>query len=257
MIRFTFLILTILSLISFSCTSRRSKLDRKNLIPEKDLVSILTDTYIADGILAQPKFIIKFSPLDSLSTYDSIIRKHGYTKEMMDKTIRYYYIKDPKKLISIYDKVLGILSVMQSRVEKELALKRQSTGNLWPGRDWYSFPDPSGTDSTDFNITLLNPGSYNLTATVTLFPDDETLNPGIRLYSCNPDSLQTGKRKYINSLPFIKDGFPHTYTITVNVPVRTTLFIRGSLYRFDNNPDNWDKHLIIQNISLKNTFASS
>ncbi len=256
MIRFTFLILILFSLINFSCTSRRSKLDRKNLIPEKALVSILTDTYIADGMLAQPKFIIKFSPLDSLSTYDYIIEKHGYTKEMMDKTIRYYYIKDPKKLINIYDRVLSILSEMQSRVEKELALKRQNSGNLWPGRDWYSFPDPSGTDSTDFHITFLNPGSYNLTATVTLFPDDETLNPGIRLYSCNPDSLQTGKRKYIQSLAYIKDGFPHTYTITFNVPVKTSLFIRGSLYEFDNNPDNWDKHLIIQKISVKNSFAS-
>ena len=36
--------------------------------------------------------------------------------------MKYYFIKNPKKLIKIYDQVLGILSEMESLVEKEAVM---------------------------------------------------------------------------------------------------------------------------------------
>lgn len=233
-----------------SCSSRNNKLDRKNLIPEDELISILTEVYITDGLLAVPKIHIMFSSLDSLSTYNHIFEEHGYSQEIMDKTIKYYFIKKPRKLIKIYDKVLGILSEMESRVEKEIVMLNKNTNNLWTGQDVYSFPDPSGSDSTRFEITLKKPGKYTLSVTATLFPDDQSDNPRITVFSCNPDSIETGKRDYINPFPFIKDGQPHAYTIIFNTLDKKTLYIRGSLYDYDNHPDDWEKHLILQNISL-------
>ena len=171
MIRFTFLILITLSLIISSCESRRSKLDRKNLIPEKELVSILTDIYITDGLLGMPRIVMKYSPLDSISTYNHVIEKHGYTKEIMDKTMKYYFIKNPKKLIKIYDKVLGILSEMESRVQKEIA-QIKSRYRITSGRVMSHIPSLILQELILlFLIFLLQkPGSYTLTATVTLFP---------------------------------------------------------------------------------------
>jgi len=253
LIRFTLLILILFSLTAGSCSSRKNKLERSNLIPEKKLVSILTDIYIADGLLILPKIHNLLYSLDSLSTYYQIIEKHGYTKETMDKTMKYYFIKNPKKLIMIYDQVLGILSEMESLFEKEVILEQERAKNLWRGKEFYSFPDPSGTDSALFNITLNRTGIYTLTFSATLFPDDQSLNPRITAYSCHPDSIDTGKRHYIETINYIKDGQPHTYTLEINVSENTTLHLTAWLYDFDNHPDDSEKHLRIEKISFTYT----
>ena len=118
MIRFSFLILIILSISLGSCSGRKNKLDKKNLIPEKELISILTDIHLADGLLALPRINSWASSLDSITSYYQVIEKHGYTKEIMDKTMKYYFLKEPKKLNKIYDQVLGRLSAMESLVVK-------------------------------------------------------------------------------------------------------------------------------------------
>ncbi len=251
MIRHTFLILTAFSLIFGSCESRRSRIDGTNLIPEKELVPILTDLYLTDGLIGMPRIVLKYAPLDSTSTYNYIIEKHGYTREEVDKTLKYYFIKNPKKLIKIYDKVLGSLSEMESRVQKELGKNKEHPGSVWPGADSYFYPDPSGSDSAHFDINLPRPGVYTLKTIVILFPDDQSVNPGMTVYSCNPDSITTGKRTYIK-MPFryIKDGLPHRYSIPFKVPVNKSLHVRGSLNDYDNNPGSWEKHMIIKDISV-------
>jgi len=255
MTRFTFLILIVFSLIAGSCSGRKKKLEKRNLIPEKEFVSILTDIHLADGLLALPKINTWFSSLDSISTYYQIIEKHGYTKENMDNTMKYYFIKNPKKLNKIYDQVLGILSEMESRVEKESIMEMARISNLWPGKDYYSFPNILGKDSTMFDITLYRTGIYTLSYSATLFPDDQSLNPGAIVYSCSPDSIETGGKKYIKTIDYLKDGRPHSYNLTVTVPEKKILHLRGWLYDFDNCPYGIEKHVKIENISI--TYSSA
>jgi hypothetical protein len=131
-----------------------------------------------------------------------------------------------------------------------MAKSKPAAVGLWPGQDSYFFPDPSGTDSTVFDISLLKPGLYTLTANVTLFPDDQSVNPELTAFTCHPDSILTGTRNYIEAIRYVKDGYEHKYSVTFKVPVKTTLHLRGCLYDYANNPDNWDKHLTIKNISV-------
>ena len=250
MIRFILLLVILFSLLTGSCSSRKNKLDRRNLIPEKELVSVLTDVYIANGLLILPKIHNWFSSLDTLSSYYHIIEKHGYTKETMDKTIKYYVIKTPRKLIKIYDQVLGILSEMESIVEREAVLAEGRKENLWTGKEFYLFPGPAGTDSARFDIKINKTGFYTFAFSATLFPDDQSVNPRLTAYSCHPDSIETGKRKYIETINYIKDGHLHTYSFNIKVPENTTLLLRGCFYDFDNHPDEWEKHAIFINISL-------
>jgi Domain of unknown function (DUF4296) len=256
MIRFTFLILIMFSIITGSCSGRKKKLEKSNLIPEKELVSILTDIHLADGLLALPKINTWFSSLDSISTYIQIIEKHGYTKQIMDNTMKYYFIKNPKRLTKIYDQVLGILSEMESRVEKESILEIARVSNLWPGKEYYSFPNIQGTDSTMFDVTLDKPGFYTLSYSVTLFPDDQSINPRATVYSCSPDSIETGKKRYIETIIYLKDGRPHSYNLIVSVPEKKILHLRGWLYDFDNRPFGLEKHVKFENISLTYSLAA-
>ena len=43
---------------------------------------------------------------------------------------------------------------------------------------------------------------------------------------------------------------PHTYSFIIKVPENTILHLRGWFYDFDNHPDDWEKHVRIDNISL-------
>jgi hypothetical protein len=250
MTRFAFLILIIISLMNGSCSGRKNKLDKRNMIPEKELVSVLTDIHISEGLLILPKINYRYNTHDTINSYSLVLEKHGYSKEDMDRTIKYYFIKNPKKLIKIYDQVLGILSENESLVNKELNIERSHFENLWPGKDFYSFPDLSGNDSTMFDININKAGVYTLTFTVSLFPDDQSSKPRLTLYSCNPDSIETGKRRYIKTVDYIKDGRPHTYILTVPVQESTVYHLRGWLYDFDNPSLSLKKHVKIENISL-------
>jgi len=255
MTRFVLLILIVLSFIAGSCSSRKNKLDHSNLIPEKELVSLLNDIYISGGLLTLPKINAMYSSLDSISTYIQVIEKHGYTKQTMDKTIKYYLVKNPKKLIKIYDQVLGILSEKESLAEKATLLEQARISNLWRGKDLYSFPDSSEINPGTFEINPGVTGTYTLQFTATLFPDDQSVNPRITVYSCNSDSIETGKRKYIKTINYIKDGQPHTYSLVLIVPDKTKQQFRGCFFDFDNHPDEWAKHLIIRAISF--TYSST
>jgi len=254
MIRSAFLILITISALAVSCSSRKPKLDKKNLIPEKELVSLLTDIHLADGLLTLPEINSWASSFDSITSYYQVIEKHGYTKEMMDKTMKYYFLNDPKKLNKIYDQVLGILSEMESRAQKESIADMARFSNLWPGKDFYSFPSLSGNDSSMFELALNRPGIYTLSFSATLFPDDQSVNPRVTAFTCYADSMDTGKRRYVKSINYLKDGRPHTYTLIISSPEQVIRHLRGWLFDFDNRPSGIEKHIKIENISI--TYSS-
>jgi hypothetical protein len=250
MIRYTLLILIIATLFAGSCSSRKNKLEHSELIPEEVLTTILTDTYIADGLIALPVVHHWFSSLDSLATYYKIIEKYGYSKETMDNTMQYYFVKNPRKLIEIYDQVLGKLSEMDSYLEKDVLLEQNRIRNLWKGPDSFSIRESSDKIPPETLVQLSSTGKYTFSFSVTLFPDDHSLNPRLLAYTCNNDSLETGKRYPVKALAYIKDGQPHNYTFTISVPHPNSLTFTALLFVFDNNPADLQQNVIIENISL-------
>lgn len=250
MTRLTLLLLIMISLIAGSCSGNKNNQAGKNLIPEKDLISILSDVYIADGLLSLPNIRTRYASYDSVTTYIHVIESHGYTKTSMDKTMEYYFIKNPQKLIEIYDKVLADLSQKESLIEKEVLLTSTHRENQWPGKEFYFFSGTSFDNYACFNTKLWKKGTYTLRFSATVFPDDQSMHPGLDGFVCNPDSIITGKRSYIESIDYIKDGRQHSYSISIKVPEKTTLYFSGSLYNFENNPEYCEIHAEFQNISL-------
>lgn len=240
----------IISIIIGSCSGRKQKADKKNLIPEKELVSLLADIHLTDGLLTLPNINYRASSLDSIITYYQVIEKHGYTKEILDKTMRYYFINDPKRLAKIYDQVLGILSEMESRVEKESLTASARISNMWKGKDSYSIPSLSGNDSTMFDLTLPRTGTYTFSFSAAIFPDDQSVNPRTTMYLCSPDSIETGKRQYLKSISYLKDGRTHKYKLIIPVSQIKLLHLRGWFYDFNNSPYSIEKHVKIENISF-------
>lgn len=222
--------LFILAVIIASCSGRKSKAEHKDLIPEERLIPVLTDMYLADGLLSLPKYNERYAGNDSISAYREVIKQHGYTQAQVDRTIRYYFIKRPKKFIKIYDKVLGTLSEMESRIKGELPAHKPDRNNLWQEVPYLLLPEPYSGEQKEINFQVPVSGYYNLKFTLIIYPDDPSVLPRPDMFVYSADSTTSGLRNYFPSIPFIKDGQPHTYrsNLIIRKPGKR-LFVSGSL----------------------------
>ncbi len=255
MTRNIFYLLILFALIAGSCSGRKDKPDQSKLIPEEKLVTILTDIYLTDGLLLTPGIRNWASSLDSLFLYNKAIENNGYSKEAFDYTINFYFNKNPRRLIKIYDQALGILSEMESIVTKEAFLEEELKNNLWKRSTSFHLPDNSGTDSTEFETYIIKPGIYSFSFSIILFPDDQSINPTVTAYTCDADSIDTGKKYSIETINFIKDGKPHKYNLTFKVPLGKKVYLKGRLFDSGIISDNPETHAIIYNISIKQSSA--
>ncbi len=251
MTRVSLFFLIMIAVISGSCSSRKKKLDRSDIIPEKDMIAIVKDIYLTNAMLNLPVVHNWYIPPDSLSTYNDVIGKYGYTKEAMDKTLKFYFVKKPKELVKIFDQALGSFSATDSRIEKALNIELGKALNLWKGSDVILYPELSGTDSTSFRL-IVRPGTYLFTYQLTLFPDDNSINPHMSAWYSRADSADTGKRYWFKTLNYVKDGLPHRYTSKIFIPGKAFVTIKGCIYDYDKYPPDFLRHLRLEKISFTN-----
>lgn len=234
-------------LATVSCFKRETEVERKDLITQEKMIDILTDLYIADGLLILPIVHHWYEAADSIAPYREVIESHGETKDDFDRTIRFYFVKKPKQLMKMYEQVLARLSEMESRFDQEAARFQARIAKMWRGRETLASPSVV-TDTTAFDIKFDFWNVYYLSYTATVLPGDQSLNPRPIIYTCHPDSALTGTRHYVHTIDYIKDGLPHRYVYQINDPDKSRLRLMGDLFAKDNNPA--EQHFIIQEISL-------
>lgn len=238
----------LLSLAIVSCheVTRVKKPDK--MIPDKTLVSILTETTIADGLLTLPDVKDKFTDRDSLSVYAKIVKRYGYTWEEMDNTMNYLFAKKQKRLLKIYDKVLEKITELQTRINNEPIPDAIPESDIWKGPRSIYFPDPLSPGDGDFSFRLMNPGFFSITYNMTLYPDDQSLNPCVTVWYVNADSAETGKRKYFKSQKYFPDGSTRAYSISGKIDAPGPVLIQGKLFDRENLLDEGQKHARIDRI---------
>jgi hypothetical protein len=234
-----------------SCTSRRLKGDKKDLIPPHVMVTLLTDIYLADGLLNVPEVLMQHQMKDTSAIYMEILQKYGYTKPNLDKSLNYYFINKPKRLQHIYDQVLARLTEIESEVKAEAEQIVEINQNLWPGLLSYSLPETGTTDPVYFEYEVADTGTYTLTLSVIVFPDDQSDNPRITLWYWKADTSANGVSVNWEEKQLLKDGMMNYYTLSSRVPDSTFTHLRGWLMNHDQKPGRWEKHARIENISLR------
>jgi hypothetical protein len=238
-------IVCISMLAGISCSSRKNKIDRKDLIPARELTGIITDMYITDGLMTMPKIHDWYQPKDSLAAYRDVVEKHGYTMDAMTKTLKYYFVKKPKQLVKIYDQALANLTEMEARLEQETNRIQEKESNVWNGKSAYS-----GPDSTRFDLNIKTEGTFLLSFTATVFPCDESSYPSPVAYTCHPDSAANGRRHYIRTLEYIKDGRPHQYFYNIVLKSNTGTRFIGDLFDPGACTEDATRNMVIEKILL-------
>lgn len=238
-----FIVILAVFIASVSCFKRKTEVERNNLIEQDQMIDILTDLYITDGLLILPLVHHWYEPKDSIAAYRDVIESHGETKEDFDRTIKFYFVKKPKQLMKMYEQVLARLSEMESRYDQETARFQAQVGKMWKGKETLT-----QTDTTVFNIKNDFWNIYYLSFTATVLPEDQSVNPRPVIFTVHPDSALSGTRHYVNTINYIKDGLPHRYVYQINDPNKSRLLLMGNLFAKDNNPV--EQHFLIEEISL-------
>ena len=233
-------------LISGSCSSK----EEKDLIPEKTFAVILTEIHMSDGLLMLSDIRDRYYFRDSVANYTDIIKSHGYTKEAMDRTIKYYFTRKPKRLIKIYDHAIGQLTEIETLLSGEPDEIPSQQGELWKGAATYFLSDKPENDKIYFDHIFYTKGDYTLQFSVTVYPSDQSFNPCFTAWTCSADSADTGKRNYFPVIKYIKDGQPHIYTYIFNHRGSSPVILKGWLFDCENNPSGVSRQAKIGNISF-------
>jgi len=241
----------LLILLPASCIGTVEKPDKKGLIPVRKLTPLLTEIQLVDGIVSYYAVNEWVETIDTTTTYHYIAEKYGYTKETLDKTLHYYFLKKPRRLVKIYDKALVKLIEMEAQLEKQIKIETDKKANVWSGEKNYYYP--VSTENPDFEVEFYGGDPYSLRFTATLFPDDQSTDAKARLYVVRADSALTGKRIYFETPKYIKDGKPHEYEINISVGQYRNMILKGSFYDAANNVFNeQQRHINFENIGLRN-----
>ncbi len=241
---------TVLLVFSQSCSEVNNMPRPEKLIPERDLAAILTEATLADGLLSLPGIRDKYLTKDSVELFISIISRYGYSKDDMDKSLEYYFIKKPKRLIKIYDRVIEEMKKMEESTMTATDDIERRKPDMWKGSQVFNIPDTSGIPDTRFSIRVVPPGTYTLSFTVTLYPSDQSFSPSPVCWTVNADSADTGRRYYVPLVRYIADGITRDYVISGSLGGRDPVFISGDFFQTGSDPGCFPPSATIENISF-------
>lgn len=242
-------LLVLFMILVAACFKRKDETDYKNIIPEKTFISILEELHLSNGLFNLPK-IRSHLEGDTSMIYIEIIESHGYSKEAMDTTLQYYFIHKPKRLIKIYDQIMGELTALQSLLQNETEQQDFTMPDQWTGEKVLEFPGDEESEDNDFDLELSPPGFYSLRFTATVFPDDQSFNPCCTASLVYTDNSDSEKNKDLPILRYIKDGYPHEYKIEGSLSGKTKVILKGNFYHYSSDPAFGKRQARIENISF-------
>lgn len=240
----------VLLLITQSCINPRDKVEHGKIIPEEKFISILTDIYIANGLFSLPEIRNQFSGRDSVLNYIDIVESYGYKYETMNSTLNYYFVSKPKKLIRIYDGIIAKMSEMESAIQNEVLKIEQEASRKAVDYNIFALPDPERVEEPLVSSILNPPGTYNLSISVTVYPDDNANNLHLAAWIIDADSLETGKKRWLPVVKYLKDGHPHQINYSGRLETNRPLLMKALLYNYENNITELDKHARIEVFSF-------
>ncbi len=113
MMRKILILLVAISLVN--CSNKDKTPD--HVIPYNDMVNILVEIHITDGLLTSNKIRRKLVKNDTTNFYNTILKNYGYLRKDFDTSL-FYYSKNINQYDLIYEEVLNRLSEMESTLKE-------------------------------------------------------------------------------------------------------------------------------------------
>lgn len=242
-------------LLIFGCNNE-DKVRKRDILKEKEFISVLIDIHKADGIIQFKNLQAKSKTADSVSLYNFVLKKHNISREKFRKTIDYYAVHN-ETYLTIYDSVQSFFNKKEKKLQiaadkdKQEKLKKnklKETANLWNLKKEWNLPEDGKKNPIPFKIDIHKQGKYTLKARIRIFPDDCSVKQRMTIIANYFD----GTKDVNSNGTMVKDAKFRYYDVSVSTnPKKNLKYISGWL--FDRSKGTKDKHAQIRNISIKRT----
>jgi hypothetical protein len=240
------LLALIVLVLMFSACRKVEKPDV--IIRQEVMTEILTDLYLADGLLNNAEIRRKFLHNDSTENYMRVIEKHGFTMADFDANIEYYLKTEPKMYEEIYDVILATLSEMEAQNIEATGNTDPSRTNLWKGKSSFRMPDDGTANPVEFSFRSKGSGKYTISARLNLFEDDQSVDPKATIYFWFNDGSEEGYMDFWESEVYTKQQGSQTIKFEkVLIDPRIT-HVKGRLIDFTQQQGHWEMHSSISGI---------
>ncbi len=234
----------ILVLLAFvSCSG-----DKKYIIPEKKMASLLVDIHLADEIGTSRYELDPEMDLDSAGLYGWVFSKHGVTRAEFDSSMLYYAGK-PDVLNRIYTKVIAGLSKMEAELAKAEQEESDKTV-VYEDKTIYRLPAGGFTNKIPFDVPLTGPGEYVLKARIMIHRTDQSVNPHITAYYWYDDGTPEGARDYFKPVSLKKTGRADMYSVSKRFTNPKFTNLKGYILDHDNADTSFIKNASVMEISV-------
>ena len=105
------LLLLSLALVTLVGCSKKTEISGKEFVPRDELVDMLVDLHLVDGITNDRKFYRIYEDVDSVDLLGPILEKYQVSQHMFDTTM-YEYSRYPEIFDQVYNDVLTKLNIM-------------------------------------------------------------------------------------------------------------------------------------------------
>ena len=245
------LILTLVGLGFASCKPR--------IIPENDMVVILTEVFITDATVTSPSLSLKYSRRDSIEYYKPIYEKLGYTEAQFLASVD-YYTENPQVLDKLLDRVISQLSQRETEIETQINREKEAfldSTNLWKGLKNIVLPQDGKQDSIPFKILVTGLGTYKLTANINFLPGDSTLQPSAQAWFSRDttggiiDTLEVKHKLEI--VEFNKSASPIKLELSIELSDSLYTHFEGLIVAHKPQEGTWEKHVEVSRIHISYT----
>lgn len=249
MLRFVQKILFLLILIPIIFTSCK-----KSRIPDDDMVKILAQVFITDASVTTTHLSSFYSKRDTIEYYEPIYSKMGYSETQFLNTIDFYLNN-----YEVFEKVLDRVVNELVRLESEKDVKPELTKveepkvkeNLWDRKTSWTFPQDGNQEMLWFKIPVKGLGSYTISADVKVNPNDESLNPEMKVWFFADDGTEDGFILNQRSHQYYKDGKFVKASITSLLSDTTISHFAGYVMNHAPFTGSWVKSAEIKNIMIE------
>lgn len=228
------------------------------IIPERDMVRILTKIYLTDGVINTPPHNLLYGH-DSIDYYEQILKNYGYSTAQFDSSIK-YYSKNTEKFDIIFDKVVMELTLMRDKTAEASKDKIndadsiEKNDNLWPAKTrWNMAIDYTTNPSLGFDIPVVGLGDYTFSFDAQFYPDDEGKDARHYIFFYYDDQTPVGVRENPIFATYVKDGNVHSYSYTLTLTNKQITHLKGWLYDCGNPNSNFKRNAIFSNIKISYT----
>lgn len=218
------------------------------------MVKILVKSFVTDATVSSPQVKQPLSRQDSINYYSWAFEPMGYSEQQFENSLK-YYSKNPENLNRILDKVINELAKLETETGASQLVTTDTTSNslpnLWTEKTSWALPTDGQYNLIQYKIPVIGPGVYTLSADIRVFPDDESINPGMLCYFFYDDGTEHGNKSGYKTVGYKKDGELRTVSIENTLTKSDVTHIMG--YIMDHSPreGDWSKHSEVTNICIR------